>query len=109
MIETAIAVEAAGNLAMVYTMLVIVMPRVRRGQLYEIIPATFFVAVFAATNVAYAAFYAERRLGWLPSWAAYDTTFETVIKGIQIGSMYALPAGIVVAAYSLFKDHRRRP
>lgn len=107
MTELAIMVEAVGNLTLATVMLGYVLPRLRRGGVSEVIPATIAVAVFNVTNVGYALFYAHRKLGWLPDWLAYDTTVEQVTKGVQIASMYALPAAVVVASYRLFVDRSR--
>jgi len=107
MIELASTVEAAGNLALAAVMLGYVLPRLRRGGAIEIIPAAVAVAMFNVTNVLYALFYAHRRVGWLPDWLAYDTTLEAFTKGVQITSMYALPAAVVVASYRLFIDRSR--
>lgn len=107
MTELAIIVEAVGNLTLAVVMLGYVLPRLRRGGVVEVIPATIAVAMFNVTNVLYALFYGQRQVDWMPDWLAYDTTLEQVTKGVQITSMYALPAAVVVASYRLFIDRSR--
>lgn len=107
MIELAVIVEAVGNLTLAAVMVGYVLPRLKRGGAEEVIPATIAVAIFNVTNVLYALFYGQRQVDWMPDWLAFDTTLEAVTKGVQIASMYALPAAVVVASYRLFVDRSR--
>jgi hypothetical protein len=53
--------------------------------------------------MTYAAFYLERRTGHLPDWLAYDTALEEITKGLQIGTMYALPVLLIGNLYRFHK------
>ena len=105
MSELSVIVEAVGNLTLAFVLLAVVLPRLRRNKVWEVIPPTVTVAVFNLTNVLYAVFYGVRRVGG-PSWLTYDTALETVVKGVQQGAMFALPATIIIGSYRMFQDNK---
>ena len=103
MAELSVTVEALGNLALVLVMFAVAGPHAWRGHLRDFTATAYTVGIWAATNVAYSLFYLERRTGYLPDWLAYDTPVEEITKGLQIGTMYALP---VLLIGNLYRFHR---
>ena len=103
MTELSVTVEAVGNLALVAVMFAVAGPRAWRGHLRDFTATAYTVGIWALTNVTYAAFYLERRTGHLPDWIAYDTPLEEITKGIQIGTMYALPVLLIGNLYRFHK------
>lgn len=103
MTELSVTVEAAGNLALVAVMFAVAGPRAWRGHLRDFTATAYTVGIWALTNVAFAAFYLERRTDALPNWLAYDTPLEEITKGIQIGTMYALPVLLIGNLYRFHK------
>ena len=78
------ALEFVGNVALVYTLLTVgrrPWPSIALKQLATV------AAIYAGTNVFYAAAYIGRQTGSFEWW---DTPPEKVVLAVQVGSMWAL-------------------
>jgi hypothetical protein len=102
LIDVAVLIEGVGNALALAVIVSRVLPVLIRERVDELTPVFGVLAVWFASNVCYAMFYANRHKGWFGSFG-YDTVWDSIVEGAQRGSMYGLPIVILLASYRLIR------